>query len=42
MNKQVLLEDIGFKDYKESWDYQEALFQDILKIKVDNRRSGSQ
>lgn len=42
MNKQVLLEDIGFKDYKESWDYQESLFQEILKIKVNNRRSGAQ
>ena len=42
MNKQVLLEDIGFKDYKESWDYQEQLFQEILKIKVHNRRSGQQ
>ncbi|WP_445384174.1 lipoyl(octanoyl) transferase LipB [Robiginitalea sp. IMCC44478] len=42
MNKQVLIENIGFKDYKESWDYQEQLFQEILKIKVHNRRSGEQ
>jgi len=27
VNKRNLLEDLGLKDYKETWDYQEQLFQ---------------
>nr|WP_299388087.1 lipoyl(octanoyl) transferase LipB [Allomuricauda sp.] len=42
MNKKVALQDLGFKDYKETWDYQEQLFQQILDIKIQNRRTGSQ
>lgn len=38
MNKSILLEDLGFKDYKDTWDYQEALFKEILDIKIQNRR----
>lgn len=38
MNKKVEIQDLGNKDYKESWDYQEKLFQDILDIKIRNRR----
>lgn len=38
MNKTVLLEDLGFKDYKETWDYQETLFKSILDVKSANRR----
>lgn len=38
MNKRVLLQDLGNKDYKETWDYQEALFQETLDIKIRNRR----
>lgn len=38
MNKRVLLQDLGNKDYKETWDYQEVLFQEILDIKIRNRR----
>ncbi|WGK65423.1 lipoyl(octanoyl) transferase LipB [Croceiramulus getboli] len=38
MNKTVVLEDLGHRDYKETWDYQEALFQQILDIKIRNRR----
>ncbi len=38
MNKTVYLEDVGFKDYKETWDYQEHLFKHILDIKIKNRR----
>ena len=30
MNKKVFLQDLGHKDYKETWDYQELLFQQIL------------
>ena len=38
MNKQVILEDLGFKDYKETWDYQETLFKEIVDLKIKNRR----
>ena len=38
MNKQVAFEDLGFRDYKDVWDYQEQRFQEILEIKVQNRR----
>ncbi|PIB26724.1 lipoyl(octanoyl) transferase LipB [Maribacter sp. 4G9] len=38
MNKTVFLEDLGVKDYKETWDYQELLFQQILDLKIRNRR----
>lgn len=38
MNKEVILQDLGVKDYKETWDYQELLFQQTLDIKIRNRR----
>lgn len=38
MNKKVVLQDLGYKDYKEAWDYQESLFQEILDVKIRNRR----
>jgi lipoyl(octanoyl) transferase len=38
MNKTVLLEDLGTKDFKETWDYQEQLFKAILDTKIKNRR----
>ena len=38
MGKQLQIEDLGLKDYKETWEYQELLFQEILKIKSDNRK----
>lgn len=40
MNKKVLLQDLGRKDYKETWDYQEALFKEIVDTKIRNRREG--
>lgn len=42
MNKKVQLQDLGHRDYKEVWDYQEQLFQEILDIKVKNRREGTE
>ena len=42
MNKKVILENLGYKDYKETWDYQEKLFQGILDTKIANRRNGSE
>lgn len=38
MNKKVQLLDLGRKDYKETWEYQESLFKDILDLKIRNRR----
>ena len=38
MNNKVFLQDLGQKDYKDTWDYQEQLFQDTLAIKIKNRR----
>ena len=38
MNKSVFLEDLGYKDYKDTWDYQEVLFKEILDTKIKNRR----
>jgi len=38
MNKKVALQDLGFKDYKETWDYQEVLFKNIVDTKIRNRR----
>ena len=38
MNKKVLLEDLGQKDYQETWDYQEFLFKGIVDAKIKNRR----
>ena len=36
--RQILLEDLGTKDYKETWDYQEELFDAIIQIKRKNRK----
>ncbi|MFT3793848.1 lipoyl(octanoyl) transferase LipB [Flavobacterium sp.] len=38
MNKIVRLQDLGLKDYKETWDFQETLFDEILNLKIKNRR----
>lgn len=38
MNKRVALQDLGLKDYKETWDYQELLFQQTVDLKIKNRR----
>jgi len=38
MNKIVELQDLGTKDYKDSWDYQESLFKGIVGDKIKNRR----
>jgi len=38
MNKKVAIQDLGLKDYKETWDYQELLFQQTVDLKIKNRR----
>ena len=35
----VKLINLGLKDYKETWDYQEDVFQKTIDIKIDNRRN---
>lgn len=41
MNKEVLLLDLGRKDYKETWDFQEKLFKEIIDLKIKNRREAT-
>ncbi|MFW0737854.1 MULTISPECIES: lipoyl(octanoyl) transferase LipB [unclassified Flavobacterium] len=38
MNKKIQLQDLGSKDYKSTWEYQEELFKDIVDLKIRNRR----
>ena len=38
MNKEIQLQDLGTKDYKDTWDYQEELFKEIVDVKIKNRR----
>ena len=38
LNKTIKLQDLGTKDFKETWDYQEQLFKGILDTKIKNRR----
>ncbi len=38
MNKEVEVRNLGIKDYKETWDYQEELFKETLDLKIKNRR----
>ncbi len=39
MNKNILLKNLGVKDYKETWDYQTDLLQEIVDIKISNRKN---
>jgi len=41
LNKSIEIQDIGSRDYKETWDYQEELFTEILNIKIKNRRENT-
>ena len=38
MNKKIQLQDLGSKDYKSTWEYQEELFKDVVDLKIKNRR----
>ena len=42
MNKYLEINDLGLRDYKEIWDYQENLFQKILQIKSKNSKENLQ
>ena len=41
MNKTIVLQDLGTKDFKATWDYQEELFKGILDTKIKNRREAA-
>ena len=41
MNKQIIVKDLGHKDYKETWDYQESLFEEIVAQKTNNKANGT-
>ena len=38
MNKIVEIQELGLKDYKDTWEYQEQLFKEVIDIKIKNRR----
>lgn len=42
MNKNIKYQDLGFLDYKKSWDYQEELFQEIVQSKIKNKQNNTQ
>ena len=39
INKKVKFLDLGSKDYKETWDFQETLFATTVARKIENRKS---
>jgi len=39
MNKKIQLLDLGNKDYKATWDYQEELFKQIVDLKIQQRNN---
>jgi lipoyl(octanoyl) transferase len=38
LNSRIDIQDLGNKDYKETWDYQEKIFREIIDLKIKNRR----
>lgn len=42
MNKNIQLQDLGVKDYKETWEFQESIFKEIVDLKIINRREEKQ
>ena len=38
MNKNIQFQDLGLKDYKATWEYQEELYKGIVDLKIQNRR----
>lgn len=41
MNKTIHIQDLGLKDYKDTWDYQEQLFKGIVDAKIKNRKDNT-
>ncbi len=42
MNKSIQLQDLGLRDYKATWDFQEELFKTVVDLKIKNRREETQ
>ena len=42
MNKSITVKDLGIKDFKDTWDYQELIFKSIIDTKIKNRREDAQ
>jgi len=42
MNKNVQLQDLFVKDYKDTWDFQTELLQEIVSVKINNRKNNLQ
>jgi lipoyl(octanoyl) transferase len=40
-NKKILLSDLGVKDFKETWDFQTNLLQEIVETKIQNRKNNT-
>jgi len=40
INRNLQVQDLKVKDYKETWDYQTKLLQQIVDVKINNRRNG--
>lgn len=38
MNKIIQLEDLGLKEFAETWAYQESIFKQIVELKTQNRQ----
>jgi len=41
LNTSIQFSDLGKKEYKDAWEIQEKLFQEIIAIKIKNRREES-
>jgi lipoyl(octanoyl) transferase len=42
LNKYIIVQDLGLKDYKATWEYQEEVFKGIVDTKIKNRREDAQ
>lgn len=42
INKNIQVQDLGNRDYKGTWEYQEQLFKSIIDLKIENRKNNSQ
>ncbi len=42
MNKNIFLEDLGLRDFLQTWDYQETIFKKIIDLKIQNRKNDTQ
>ena len=41
MNKIIKVQDLGLRDYKVVWDFQETLFKATIDVKIKNRRESA-